>query len=625
MYDTNSRLQTRRSFLQLSGAITATLMTQPLFAATPADQALHGLSAFGDLKYPSGFTRFEYASPEAPKGGIMRLQPSYWFFNQNTQTFDTLNSFVRTGNAPPRMEYCFDSLMAEALDEPDSIYGLIAETLTISHDRNIYTFKLRPEARFHDGSPITAEDVAFSYHLLKEKGHPIFMLALSELTAAEAISTHEVRLVFSGKQSARTILSATVFPILSKADLDNKPFDSSRIEPLLGSGPYKVGALSAGQYIEYQRVENDWAADLPFRNGLYHFDRIRIDFYSDRNAAFEAFKKGETEWRGEATSSVWATQYDFPAIRDGRVVKREFPNELRPSFYCKALNQRRERFRDPHVRQAIARCFDFEWINRNLFYDLYARNQSPFEGSPYVAEGLPTANELAILEPLRRKIPDTAFGEAIIQPKTDGTGTDRHNLREAARLMKLAGWELRDHALRNSAGDPFTLEYLIDDETFLRVSPGFIRNLRALGIDANIRQVDSTQYQSRVNSFDYDLIDAAFSLEATPSPDTLLQLFHSKTVNIPGSNNFVGMADPVVDQLVELTANANNREDFTIALKSLDRVLRARLDWIPNWNSANHRVAYWNKFGFKEPKPDYGFPAEALWWYDEEKAKAIGK
>ena len=616
---------TRRRFLVGAASLGALLASRPLFAAVPANTPVHGLSAFGDLKYPAGFTTFDYANPDAPNGGIMRLQPGNWLFNQNVQTFNTLNSFVRTGSAPPRMELCFDSLMGGSLDEPDSIYGLVAETVTISEDRNSFLFRLRPEARFHDGSPITAEDVAFSYNLLKKDGHPSLMLVLADMTAAEALGENEFRLVFSGKQSERTILSASTFPILSKKDLENKPFDSSRIEPFLGSGPYRVGNLSAGRYIEYERVKDDWANHLPFRNGLYHFDRIRIDFFSDRNAAFEAFKKGETEWRGEFTSAVWATQYDFPAIREGKVVKREFPDELRPSFYCKALNQRRERFRDPRVRKAIARCFDFEWINRNLFHDLYRRSQSTFEGSPYVAEGLPSEEELALLEPLRGMIPDEAFGEAVIQPKTDGSGNDRTILREASRLMQEAGWERKDGTLRNKSGEPFTLEILVNDETFQRISASFIRNLRSIGIDANVRQVDSSQYQLRTSSFDFDMIDVAFSLGATPSRDTLLQFFHSSTVDLQGGNNYVGMADEAVDQLVEIAAKADNREDFVVAMKALDRVLRARLDWIPNWDSPNHRVAYWNKFGFREPKPDYGFPVEALWWYDEEKAKAIGK
>lgn len=616
---------TRRLFLTGAASLAASAMTRPIFAATPVNTPVHGLSAFGDLKYPAGFKQFDYANPDAPKGGIIRLQPGDWLFNQNTNTFNTLNTFVRTGSAPPRMELCFDSLMSGSLDEPDTIYGLVAETVTISEDRNSFTFRLRPEARFHDGSRITAEDVAFSYDLLKRDGHPTFQIILAEMAAAEALSDGEFRLTFSGQQSERTILAASTFPILSKKELATKKFDSGHLQPFLGSGPYRVGRFSAGRFIEYERVEDDWARNLPFRNGLYLFDIIRIDFFSDRNAAFEAFKKGETEWRGEFTASVWATEYDFPAVLDGRVIKREFPEDQRPSFYCKAINQRRERFRDLRVRQAIARCFDFEWINRNIFYGLYRRNQSPFESSPYKAEGLPGPEELAILEPLRGKIPEEAFGEAVVQPTTDGTGNDRRNLREAARLMHEAGWTLKDGFLHNEKGERFTVEYLVNDETFLRISPGFIRNLRSIGIDATIRQVDPSQYQLRLIDFEFDMIDVAFSLGATPTRDTLIQFFHSSTANLPGSNNYVGMADEAVDQLVDIAARADNRQDFTIAMKCLDRVLRARLDWIPNWGSANRRVAFWDKFGFREPKPDYGFPVEALWWYDEEKAKAIGK
>ncbi|WP_028032257.1 extracellular solute-binding protein [Chelativorans sp. J32] len=617
---------TRRKFLELSGAAIATpLVGGVAFAQVKTETPLHGLSAFGDLKYQAGFEHFDYASLDAPKGGTFNFSPGYWFFNQNTQTFNTLNSFVRTGDAPPRMEMCFDSLMMSAWDEPDAVYGLVAESVTISEDRNSFTFKLRSDARFHDGSPITAEDVAFSYNLLKEKGHPTFVLTLAEMSAAEAVGPQEFRLSFTGKQSERTILEVVGFPILSKASLEGKSFDSSTLEPLLGSGPYKVGKLAAGRYIEYERVEDDWAREHPSRRGLYHFDRIRIEFYGDRNAAFEAFKKGDISWRGEFTSQVWATGYNFPAVQNGRVVKREFPSELRPYFYCKALNQRRERFRDARVREAIALCFDFEWINKNLFYGLYDRSHSPFEQSPYKTEGLPSEEELALLEPLRGKIPDEAFGEAVMQPASDGSGRDRTMLRRARELMEAAGWHARDGVLHNAAGERFTLEYLVNDEIFLRVEPSFIGNLRAIGIDARMRQVDPAQYQLRQVSFDFDLIEIAFSLGATPTYDSLVQFFHSRTANVEGSYNYTGTADPAVDSLVEAAGKARTREEFTIAMHALDRVLRARRDWIPNWHTANHRVAYWDMFGFKEPKPDYFFPVEALWWYDEEKAKAIGK
>ncbi|WP_309086372.1 extracellular solute-binding protein [Chelativorans sp.] len=616
----------RRHFLKMSGAAAAApLLPRKAFAEVATGVPLHGLSAFGDLKYPADFTHFGYVSLDAPKGGTFNFQPGYWFFNQNVQTFNTLNSFVRTGDAPPRMEMCFDSLMASAWDEPDAVYCHVAETVTLSEDRNSFTFKLRPEARFHDGSPISAEDVAFSYNLLKEKGHPDFLLTLVEMTSAEATSPNEFRLTFSGKQSDRTILDVVGFPIFSRASLEGKAFDSSTLEPLLGSGPYKVGQFSPGRYIEYERVGDYWAKNLPTGRGLNHFDRVRIEFYSDRNAAFEAFKKGDIFWRGEFTSRVWATGYDFPAVRDGRVVKREFPSELRPYFYCKALNQRRERFRDPRVREAIALCFDFEWINKNLFYGLYDRSHSPFEQSPYKADGLPGQEELALLEPLRGKIPDAAFGEAVLQPSSDGSGRDRRMLRRARELLEEAGWQSPDGVLHNVAGERFTLEYLVNDETFLRIEPSFIANLRAIGIDARMRQVDPTQYQLRRVSFDFDLIDIAFSLGATPTYDSLVQFFHSRTSAVEGSHNYPGMADPAVDVLIERAGAAQTREAFTAAMRALDRVLRARRDWIPNWHTPNHRVAYWDMFGFKEPKPDYFFPTEALWWYDEEKAKAIGK
>jgi microcin C transport system substrate-binding protein len=617
---------TRRHFLQMSGAaIAAPLLGRKAFAQVETEVPLHGLSAFGDLKYRADFEHFDYASPEAPKGGTFNFQPGYWLHNQNILTFNTLNSYVRTGDAPPRMEMCFDSLMVSAWDEPDSLYGLVAESVTLSADRNSFTFKLRPEARFHDGSPLTAEDVAFSYQLLKEKGHPDFQLPLTELVSAEALAADQVRLSFSGRQSERTILGIVGFPILSKAAQEGKPFDSSRLEPLPGSGPYKVGRVSAGRFIEYQRVEDYWARDLPVRRGLYHFDRIRIDFYGNRDAAFEAFKKGEVAWRGEFTARAWATAYDFPAFQDGRVVKREFPSELRPYFYCKALNQRRARFRDPRVRQAIALCFDFEWINANLFYGLYDRSHSLFEQSPYKATGHPSEEELALLEPLRGQIPEDAFAEAVMLPASDGTGRDRAILRQARELMEAAGWESRRGVLHNAEGQRFELEYLVREEVFLRIEPSFIGNLRAIGIDARIRQVDPTQYQSRQVGFDFDMIDIAFSLGATPTYDTLVQFFHSRSAGIQGTNNYAGTASPAVDALVEAAGKATDRDSFTVAMRALDRVLRARFDWIPNWHAANHRVAYWDMFDFKEPKPDYAFPVEALWWYDEEKAKAIGK
>jgi microcin C transport system substrate-binding protein len=621
---TNTPHLPRRDFLAFAGAAAAAPLF-PAFAASPTGKALHGLSAFGDLKYAPGFKHFDYVNPNAPKGGVFNFSIPNWVFNQSPLTFNTLNSFTPKGDGPPRMEMCFDALMARALDEPDALYGLLAESVTISEDRNGYEFKLRREARFHDGTPVTADDVAFTLMTYKDKGHYDLQLPLLELASAEAVDTQTARLHFTGKQSERTILTVAEFPIVSKAFYTAHSFDDPVMTPPLGSGPYKVGRMVAGQTIEYERVPDYWARDLGVSRGLYNFDRIRIEFYRDRQAGFEAFKKGEVFYRQEFTSRTWATGYDFPALNEKKVVKRPFPGEKRPSMQAMALNQRRERFRDPRVRRAIAICFDFEWTNRNLFYGVYQRSHSTFERSDYRAEGLPSPEELAILEPLRGKIPHEAFGEAVLQPSSDGSGRDRKLLGKASRLLAEAGWKRQGNLVQNDKGEKLTLEILVEDDTFVRVYSPFVENMRAIGIDAVIRQVDSAQYNLRQNEFDFDLISAAFSFEATPTRDTMELFFHSRAADSPSARNYPGTRDPGVDALVDAVGRAKDRDALVVAIRALDRVLRARLDWIPNWHSANHLVAFWDMFGFKEPKPDYGFPVEALWWFDEDKAKAIGK
>lgn len=616
----------RRAFMALGGAaFAAPFLPRVALAQLQTGTPLHGISAFGDLKYGPDFTHFDYANPDAPKGGRFNFSVPNWGYNQSVLTFNTLNSFVPRGDAPPRMELCFDSLMAGSLDEPDSAYGLLAETITIADDRNSFTFKLRPQARFHDGSKLTAEDVAYSFNLFKEKGHPSLVLPLSEMTEAVAEDEATFRIAFNGNQSSRTIFSVIAMPIVSKVFYEENPFDASQLKPPLGSGPYKVGRVNAGQTIEYDRVEDYWARDLPVMRGLFHFDTIRIEFYRDRNAAFEAFKKGDIQFRQEFTARTWATGYDFPAITDGRVVKREFPSELSPSMQAWALNQRREKFADPRTRQAIGMCFDFEWTNRNLFYDAYARSNSVFEKSEFRAEGTPSEAELALLEEFRSDIPEEAFGEAVVAPTSDGSGRDRRLLREARRLLMEAGWQADGRVLRNAAGQPLTVEYLIQDEVFIRSGSPFVENMRQIGIDASIRQVDSAQYQARQIDFDFDLVGMAASFGATPTRDSLANFFHSRSADLPGTRNYSGTKSPALDALIERAGKAETRDDLVVTLKVMDRILRARHDWIPNWHAPNHRAAYWDMFGFKDPKPDYGFPVEALWWYDEEKAKSIGR
>jgi microcin C transport system substrate-binding protein len=442
---------------------------------------------------------------------------------------------------------------------------------------------------------------------------------------AVADDPHTFRLVFTGSQSPRLILTAATFPIFSRADVEKNGFERSGLAPLLGCGPFKVGRVAPGQSIEYDRVADYWGADLPVRRGLNHFDRLRIEFYGERQAAFEAFKKGEITFRQEFTSRVWATGYDFPAATDGRVVKREFPSEKRPSMQAWALNQRRPQFRDVRVREAVGLCFDFEWTRRNLFYDAYDRSQSCFERSDFRAEGMPSAGELQVMEPLRDMLPEAAFGEAVMQPVSNGSGRDRALLAKASRLLGEAGWTRRDGKMTDAAGEPLRLEILVQDDTFVRIDTPFMENMRAVGIDASIRMVDATQYEARQRNFEFDMLSLAMSFGATPTRDSLFNMFHSGSAAQSGSRNLPGTADAGIDALVDLVGKAEDRETLTSVMRALDRVLRARRDWIPNWFAANHRAAFWDMFGFSEPKPDYGFPVESLWWFDKDKAAAIGK
>lgn len=617
---------TRREFLKTAGAA-AILPVAPAFslAANPAGTPLHGLSAFGNLGYAPGFGHFGYASPEAPKGGRFAFSPSYWYFNQNTQTFNTLNSFLLKGEAPPRMELCFDTLMVAAWDEPDALYCSLSESVEISADRNTYRFVLRPEARFHDGSTVTAADVAWSYMTLKEKGHPQLAVDLSDLAEAVAVSEHVVELRFSGRQSDRAILNvANSVPILSSAFAGRIPFEEQVMEIPPGSGPWKVSRFDAGIFIEYERDAGYWAQNLPFARGLDHFDVLRIDFFQERQAAFEAFKKGEIRWRAEFTAKTWATEYDFPAVGHGAVRLVEMPGETRPGLQGWAVNTRKEKFADARTRQAIGLAFDFEWTNRTLFYDAYRRSHSLFERSDFAAEGLPSQAELALLEPLRSGLPGEVFGEAVRQHESDGSGRDRRALRQAGELLEAAGWQRAGGRLVNSEGGVLEIEFLIRAQVFERILAPFVENLRLLGIDATIRQVDPSQFQSRLDTFDFDVAGLAFSFGPTPTRETLTTYFHSSTADRQGSSNFPGIRLEAADRLIDAAGKARDRTELATAIKALDRVLRAHHFWIPNWHSANHRIATWDMFGWREPKPDYFYPVERLWWFDAERARAAG-
>ena len=619
----------RRRFLAVTaGTVGASALPKLLLAQNPSKVDLHGLSAFGDLKYPRDFPHFDYASPDAPKGGKFIYQPSYWYFNQNTQTFNTLNSFVRRGDAPPRMEMCHDSLVVAAHDEPDAVYCHLAESVVISEDGNRFTFKLRDIARWHDGTQITAEDIAFTYTTFKEQGHPDLSIPLGPFVEAIIDDQSTVTLVFDGTQSAQDILANAALPIISKAYYTENEFDAPSMQAPLSSGPYKVGRISAGSSIEFERVTNYWAKDLGTMNGLNHFKTIRIDFFKERIAGFEAFKKGEITYREEFTSKSWATAYDFPAIQDGRVIKTTFDDEKRPGMQAWCLNTRRTRFADRRVRDAIAACFDFEWTNKNLFYGIYENSQSIFSGSQYEARGKPDADETALLTKLAEshELPDGVLDNAYIQPASDGSGRDRQKRRKAAGLLREAGWLLDgDSLLRNKQGERLDVEFLIRASAFERIYGPYVETMRTLGINASLRLVDPAQYQARMNDFDFDMAGFALSWSATPTASGLETVLGSKSADVLGSRNWPGTKNPLIDAIIAEVGAAKTRKTHETAMRVLDRVLRQTREWIPNWTSANHRVAYWDIFGFAETKPDYFWPVEALWWVDKQKAAKLDK
>ncbi len=620
---------TRRQFgrLSIAAMLAGPLASMPKIslAANPTGAPLHGLSAFGELKYGPEYPRFDFVNPDAPKGGLFNFSVSNWGYNQNPQTFDTLNTFVLKGNAPPRMELCFDALMVRAIDEPTAIYCSLARSVEISDDRNTYTFKLRPEARWHDGSPITAHDVAFSYTLLKKDGHPEIAIVLNNLEAAKAVDDETVVLTFNGKQSDRAILTNALMPIVSKTYYEKVDFLAATLESPLTSGPYRVKTANSGSLIEYERVEDYWAKDLPFTKGLYNFDVLRIEFYRDRQAAFEAFKKGNITFREEFTSKTWATEYDFPAVKDGRVKQRLFPAEKVPSFQAWAVNQRRKKLANPKTVQAIGHCFDFEWTNENFFFNAYTRGQSFFENSEFSAAGKPQGVELKLLEGLKNAPEPAVFNEVPMQPASNGSGRDRKLLRKANQLFQEAGWKRQGTQLVDETGTPFTLEFLIRSPTFERILGKFVANLKSLGVDASIRLVDPAQYQKRLDTYDFDVSGMAFRFGATPTSESMQQFFGAANADREGNRNFAGIKNATVDELIGKIDGANSRHELAVILKALDRVLRVTHSWIPNWASANHRIAYWDMFGFPETKPDYSFPIETFWWFDGAKAKAIGK
>jgi microcin C transport system substrate-binding protein len=613
---------TRRDALVLgAAALAGTTRLAPAIAAEPAER--HGISAFGDLKYPADFPHFDYVDPKAPKGGgFSQIGPSR-MYNQNFQTFNSLNSYILKGDGAQGMELTFASLMKSATDEPDGMYGLAARAVTISDDGLTYHYLMRPEARFHDGSKLTAHDAAFSLNILKEKGHPLITQRMRDFKGAEAIDDATLVVRFAPRRARDVPLFVAGQPIFSRAYYSKRPFDETTLEVPLGSGPYKVGRFEAGRYIEYQRVPDWWGANLPVSIGQSNFDVVRYEFYRDREVGFVGFTAKNYLFREEFTSRVWATRYDFPAIRDGRVKRGELPDNTPSGAQGWFPNLRREKFKDRRVRDALIYAFDFEWINKNVMYGSYQRTHSMFQNSPMMAAGSPSPEELALLKPFRGKVPDEVFGEPFVPPVSDGSGRDRNLLRKANALLLEAGFALKDTRRVMPNGAPFTIEFLIDDPSFEPHHLAYVKNLAALGIEASVRQVDPVQYKARQDDRDFDMIVERLSFSLTPG-DELRTYLSSEAASIKGSYNIGGIADPTIDALIGTIMAAETRPALVTACKALDRVTRAGRYWVPQWYKASHWIAYWDVFGHpsaKGPRYDRGVPE--TWWYDRDKASRL--
>ncbi len=618
---------TRRSGLENDRFSASPPLAAPrrLYAAAPAEGEIetHGLSSFGDLALPPDFKYFDYINPDAPKGGVLSLQITATGGNQNFDTFDTLNMYSQKGDGAAGMSATFDTLMSATGDEPDSVYGLVARAVRVSVDKLAYRFLLRPEARFHDGSRITAADIAFSIETLKTKGYPTFRQILSDVesVAAEADDVFLVKFIKERSRDAHLVVVG--MPIFSKAYWATRDFEASTMEPPLGSGAYKVGKFEQGRYIEFERVKDYWAKDLPVNIGMNNFDRLRFEYYRDRDVAFEAFKAGATNFHEEYTSRLWAVGYDFPAARDGRVKKEALHNGAPTPSQGWYFNTRREQFQDPRIREALGLCFDFEWTNKNIMYSLYKRVVSFFPNSDMEAKGKPGADELALLEPFRGKIADAVFGDAYIPPVSDGSGSDRQLLRKANELLLAAGCKRDGGVLTLPSGKPFVIEFLDSSEALQPHTAPYEQNLRKLGIDAHSRIVDAAQYKARTENFDFDAVTAAFGGNATPGVELRL-FFTSAAAKQPGSRNLAGVADPVVDALVEKIAKAQSRVDLNATCRVLDRVLRTAHYWVPMWYRDEALLAYWDAFSRPEKQPRLGSGAPDTWWWDQEKAEKIG-
>ncbi len=614
-----------------SGWAIALLVGSGLIATAPGSDAapaqapgndaapVHGIAMHGDLLYPADFTHFNYVNPDAPKGGVRRQAA--------IGTFDSFNPFIVRGNPVAGIAYLgqsliYDSLTVASLDEPFSQYGLLAEKIEMPADRSWVAFTLRKEARWHDGRPIGVDDVIWTFTTFVEKGSPLYGMYYAGVERVEQVGERRVKFTFKPGDNRELPLILGQLPVLPKHYWESRAFDKTTLDPPIGSGAYEIGSFEPGRFVHYKRRADYWGANLPVNRGRHNFDSIRFDYYRDMDVAVEALKADAYDIRVENISKKWATAYDVPDVREGRLRKELIPHARNQGIQGFGFNLRREQFSDRRVRQAISYAFDFEWSNQTLFYNQYTRTHSYFENSELAARGLPSPAELAILEPLRGRIPDEVFTQEFQPPKTDGSGRIRSNLKVATKLLAEAGWKIKEGKLANlETGMPMKFEILLVSPGFERIALPFKKNLARLGIDITVRTVDTSQYRRRLDTYDFDMTVVAIGQSDSPGNEQR-DYWSSDSANREGGRNMMGIQNSAIDELIELVIAAPTRDDLVSRIHALDRVLQWGFYLVPHWYIAADRLIYWNRFGKPKISPSGGVAIDT-WWYDVEKASRL--
>lgn len=612
----------RRTLLKLASLAPAAKLVGIQLAHAEDRTFRHALTLFQDIKYPDGFKHFDYVNPAAPKGGRVRFGL--------VGSFDNLNPYTFKGEAGGAVQN--DTLLTSALDEPSTEYGLVASGVWHPEDRSMVVYRLRPEARFHDGTPMTPDDAIWSMQALRD-ANPFYNAYYKNISKAEQTGDHEVTFTFNQTGNRELPLITGQLPVLSKAWWTGKDakgnqrnIQDTTFEVPLGSGAYVADEVKLGTSIRMKRVADYWGQDLAVNVGQNNFDAIEYIYFRDANVAFEAFKGDQYDWRTESSSKMWATGYDFPAVKNGKVIKEEIKLAQVEGMQAWALNLRRNKFQDARVRQALNLAFDFEWANQNLFYGQYTRSRSYFNNSEMEAKGLPSEAELALLNPLKDQLPAEVFTTEYANPLNDTPQNKRKNLRQAAKLLEEAGWAITQdggrNVLKNDKGEQLTVEFLLDSPLFERIALPYQQSLELLGIGVAIKTVDSAQYERRTQTFDYDIIVGNWGQSLSPGNEQR-DYWGSEAAKRNGSRNYVGISDPAIDKLVETLIFAPDRESLVTACKALDRALVWNHYVVPMWYIDYDRTARWDRFGRPDKLPDLstGFPT--IWWWDEEKAKKV--